>query len=111
MTLREFITQEMTLRKWSQHRLAQASGVSQAAIQKLLSPKIETTPDLDTLEKLAGAMGYPLITLVRLVKPDAADLDPAALVIASRIQRLPDDERNMIEKLVLGSALVADKDK
>lgn len=105
MSLIEFLNSELRRQDISARELARRAGIGPTTLQKILDARNERTPDLDTLEKLAKATGQSLSTLVHMVKPDASEIDPRALVIARRIQLLPDDARKLIEGLALNAAL------
>jgi transcriptional regulator with XRE-family HTH domain len=113
MTIQEFILSELRRLDISARELARRADISSTTLVRILDERNPRTPDLETLEKLSKATGHPLLTLVRLVKPDAADVDPEALVMARRIQALPEATRKALEELtrisVLGNKDQAEK--
>jgi transcriptional regulator with XRE-family HTH domain len=108
MDFREFVLSELRRLDISIRELARRADLGSATLVRLLDEQKPRTPDLETLEKIAKATGHPLLTLVRLVKPDANDVDPEALVMARRIQALPDATRKVLEDLTRSAALGKD---
>jgi len=84
------------VRGWNQEELAQASGLRSGTISDYERGKM--VPGLNALQRLLGAMGYPLAALdqtrafVNLVQ--AGDLPPASLEGAGR----PADLRREVEQ-------------
>ena len=108
MTLQEFLLSEMRRLDISARELARRADINSTTLVRILDERNPRTPDLETLEKLAKATGQPVLTLVRLVKPDADDVDPEALVMARRIQALPEATRKVLEDLTRSATLGKD---
>ncbi len=65
MTLQEFLTRELSRRKWSVVDLEAKSGVSRGAIRNMLNND-EAIPTLETLDRLGDVFGMPLWRMVEL---------------------------------------------
>lgn len=89
--LATYLQEQLDRKGWSGRTLALYANVSQATIARAV--KGETTPDPDSVRKIAAALEIEEIYLLRLAghvespAPDA--LDPEAAYIARRISELP----------------------
>lgn len=85
-----YLESELDRRGWNQARLAEESGMSPGAISKLFN-KRSTRPDLDTLDKLARALGQPLAKLVAAegYDPGLYDGHPQAEQVALLLESVP----------------------
>jgi transcriptional regulator with XRE-family HTH domain len=110
MTLSEFILSEMKRLEISARELSRRAGLGESTVQKIIDERDSRIPSIETLEKLAKATGHPLLTLVRLVKPDASDVDAEALVMARRIQALPEATRQVLEEMTRIAVLGKDNE-
>jgi transcriptional regulator with XRE-family HTH domain len=86
------IREELRRRNWSQAEFAEASGVSTGTISRLLAG--ENAPSLDTLERLAKALGYDLLSFIALVRGGAGSFDDQALIGA--YHRLDAADRELV---------------
>jgi transcriptional regulator with XRE-family HTH domain len=108
MTLSEFLITEMKRLDISARELSRRAGLGESTVQKIIDERDARVPSIETLSKLAKVTGHSLLTLVRLVEPDATDVDPEALVMARRIQALPDATRKVLEDLTRSATLGKD---
>jgi transcriptional regulator with XRE-family HTH domain len=108
MTLQEFLLSEMKRLDVSARELARRAGLGESTVQKLIDERDPRSPTIETLEKLAKVTGQTMLTLVRLVKPDADDVDADALIMARRIQALPEATRKVLEDLTRSATLGQD---
>ena len=94
-TLPDFIRTRLQELKWTQTKLAEASGVSEGSISNMLRGK--SIPETYTIERIADALGVPRQKILGLLaeegRPDAVEppIDPGALYIAKQLSRLPSD--------------------
>ncbi len=102
-TLRSFLLDQMQKRGMSARQFAELCGVSNTVISRAVSKTKPTTPDITTLDKIARAIGVDVFSLVRLVIPDADDMDIEARITAQEIVRLPTDERRFIMAFIRGA--------
>lgn len=103
-TLRDFLRDQMQKRGMSARQFAELCGVSNTAISRAISDK-PTTPTIETLGKIAAAIGVDVFSLVALVIPSASDIDAEARLAAQEIRRLPPDERKHIMTYIRGAML------
>lgn len=102
-TLRDFLQDQMRKRGMSARQFAELCGVSNTVISRAISKTKPTTPDITTLDKIARAIGVDVFSLIRLVIPDADDMDIEARITAQEIVRLPADERRFIMAFIRGA--------
>jgi transcriptional regulator with XRE-family HTH domain len=80
-------------RGWSQGRVAQLAGLKKGAVSKLETARPDRPVALDTIEKVADALGAPLFLAVR--RPSTGHV-PDRFEVQSRVndllKRMKDDE-------------------
>ncbi len=99
--LGEFIQEELRKRDMSARQFADHVKVSHSTITKAMYP-VPPEPSLDFLAKLGRATGIDLCTIVAMVKPDDTRVSPRALLIAQRIEQLPESKRAFADEFLNG---------
>lgn len=102
--LGDFIADELRQRNMSARQFAQHAGVSHSTITKAMY-KVPPDPTLDFLSKLARATHTDLCALVALVKPDDTKVRPEIQLIADRIARLSENDRQFLDTYLRGVRL------
>ena len=100
-TLGKFIVEEMHKRKMSMRDFASLMGVSHATISDYASDK-QKSPQSAFLVKLADTTNTNLQAIFALAYPEVAErtaLSPEAIIIAQRLDRLPDNTRDILIRL------------
>jgi transcriptional regulator with XRE-family HTH domain len=97
----DFVQEEMARRGWSQADLARESKVSRQVISYLLTGKVDK-PDVETIRKFGDALDIPYEVIYRRagLLPPKPPRDEWAESIATKINKLPADSRNMLENLI-----------
>lgn len=96
--LSEFLIAEMNKRKLSQREFATLMGIDYSTISKHISGKI-AKPSLDFLVRLSEGTHTNLQTVIAFAYPEVADkmkFDPEILLLAERLDRLPEDVKEFI---------------
>lgn len=104
MNFSEFLEAQMKQRDMSARQFAEFIGVAHSTITRAIDPRSPTSPGLDFLLALAKATGTNLGALVELAYPDVASqtaLSAKTLLLAQRIEHLPDKIRTAILTLLL----------
>lgn len=96
--LGDFIVAEMQKRDLSLRKFAELVGVNHSTLSKHINGEIEK-PGLDFLVSLSVATQTNLQTLVAYSYPEIADrmnVNPDMLLLAQRLDRLPEDLKEFI---------------
>lgn len=98
-TFREFLLEEIKKRSVTPRQFALRLGVDPSTLTRLMDERSPSQPSIEFLLKLGAETGYSVTTLISLAYPDVAQTDhiPAStMLIAERIEQLPEDLRNTI---------------
>lgn len=99
-----FIERRLKELVWRRSNLSRASGVSEAALSNLMKGKV--VPEVETVEKIADALGVDRYLMLRLLADDrkikipSPAIDEKALYIARRISELPDGKRETVIDMI-----------
>lgn len=84
---------------WTQVDLAEASRVAPQVISR--SERGAVTPSLESLERLANALGVPLASLIGAEPvPAPPDISASARRVASLIDAMPDRRRSHVARAI-----------
>jgi transcriptional regulator with XRE-family HTH domain len=105
LTLGEFILAEMDKRRMSAREFALFVGVTHSTINKFVhfGSKDVGYPSIEFLGKLAQATHSDLCAVMALVFPEvteATQLKPSTIILAQRIEQLPDAVREIIDGII-----------
>lgn len=102
--LGQFIADELIRRNMSQNELARLIGVNSSTLTKAMRFVDEGVPEptLTFLNKLAKATGTDVCALVRLALDETDTRTARAILIAQRIEALPPEAQEMIDRMLLG---------
>lgn len=105
-SLAEFVLRQMRERDMSARQFSDYIGVSNTTINRTLDSRYEHTPSMDFLLKLADKTGTSIIAVIELAFPEVSErtgISPEALILAQRLDRLPEGVRDFILKAVLSA--------
>jgi len=100
--LANFIRQEMAARKMSIRAFAEYVDVANHTMQRYVEGN---PPTIDFLAKLAKATKIDLLALVELSFPEVVEStrpSPEALIVAQRLENLPEDIRQVLTQVLCG---------
>lgn len=106
--LQEFIWEQMkSMGDLSMRRFADVIGVSQPTISRVLDPNDPVFPSIELLIKLARATRTDIRDLVVMVAPDDVIIgqNPKAMRLATRLDKLTDEQKMIIDRLIAGFML------
>lgn len=106
--LSEFVWQEIVNRRISQREFADLLGVSHTTIGRIVRGEV-TDPTLGFLVKLANVTHTDICALIAIIHPEAFQSGAESRILADRINRLPADQRKLIELVLSGSMLQSNK--
>lgn len=111
VSLSGFIQSEMQKRNMSARQFAQFIGVSHGTINRFLDfgTKDVGYPSVDFMFKLAKATETDVGTLMAMIEPNPAPIDPETLAVAQQFQQLSEAERKLIFAAIRG--LLAEREK
>lgn len=102
-TLQQFINDEMRRRGLSEREFALFLGLSRNSVQRMRRGRV---PKLGTLKVLAERCAVDLQTLVALSNPAynvaGGRISPRTLLLAQRLEQLPQDVQDFLYGLLLG---------
>lgn len=100
--LKEFILEYLSEHDMSRRTLAEKMGVQHRTLNKYLNEN--KSPTLYFTLQLSRATGYDILTLIALAEPDSVHNASAdAMLIAQRIDKLPELQRRIIIDLIRAS--------
>lgn len=104
--LTEFVLRQMRERDMSARQFSDFIGVSNTTINRTLDNRYDHTPSMDFLLKLADKTGTSIVAIIELAFPEVSErtgISPEALILAQRLDRLPESIRDFILKAVLSA--------
>lgn len=107
--LRNFVGEEIRKRDMSIRQFSDLVGVSHPTILRILDEHADFEPSISVLSKIARATHVDLCTLVSMVAPEATLHDVEIEILAARIARLPETQRQMIDMFLVGAINKPDK--
>ena len=107
--LGQFIADELTRRNMSQNELARLIGVNSSTLTKAMRLEGAPEPTLTFLNKLAKATETDISALVKMAVGESDMRAAKAMLIAKRIEALPPEAQEMIDRMLLGLGAVGHK--
>lgn len=113
LTLSDFIALDMKKRGMSVVEYAAFIGVAHSTISKHLNKKKKIVPQMQFLTKLSGATGTSLEVLLAIAFPDLVQtaLSPRAMLLAQRLDGLPEPFQDEVLRLVFGQSPLDNSDE
>src|SRR5690349_6447934 len=100
--LQEFILEYLSEHEMSRRALAEKMEVQHRTLNKYLNE--DKSPTLYFVSQLSRATGYDILTLIALAEPNSVHHASAdAMLIAQRIDKLPELQRRIIIDLIRAS--------
>lgn len=102
MSLSEYIEGYIKRQNFTIREFARNCNVSHQAIFNILN-KPGYRPDVETLEKISNYTGAKLITLLRMVYPEAfedTDLDVTSEIVAKAFEQAPENVQDLVLRLI-----------
>ncbi len=107
--LTKFIKQEIKLRKVDQQGFAKLVDVSHSTIGRIINNKDE--PSLATLIKISKGTNTDIVMIIALVAgQQIKGIKPESLLLAERIERLPNNVKELIDNLIINTLLSQERD-
>lgn len=104
-----WLDDQLTERKWNQAELARRSGLTPAAISRMINGR--RGPGLDACQKIADALGLPVTNVLHIAGLISGDESPREIrekIIAYNIEELTDDQQ---EEVKLYIEIIKERDR
>lgn len=106
--LTKFIKQEMELNKVDQQGFAKLVKVSHSTIGRIINNKDE--PSLATLIKISKGTNADIAMIISLASgQEIKGVKPESLLLAERIERLPDNVKQLIDNVIINALLTQER--
>lgn len=107
--LTKFIKQEMKIKDVDQQGFAKLVGVSHSTIGRIINNKDE--PSLATLIKISKGTDADVAMIISLASgQEIKGVKPESLLLADRIERLPNNIKELIDNIIINALLGQERD-